>query len=102
MRPIDADKLKETLSGYKASGGHKYYKQGMDDTLHYFMPKIIDDEPTIDAVLVKHGKWEYERPTINTYGRVKCTHCKWWTLDPSVSAVYHFCPNCGAKMDLEE
>ena len=52
-----------------------------------------------DVAPVRHARWEYERPTINTYGMVKCTVCNWWTIDPSVSTVYHYCPNCGAKMD---
>lgn len=54
-----------------------------------------------DVASVRHGRWEYYGPTINTYGMVKCTVCNWWTIDPSVSTVYHYCPNCGAKMDDE-
>lgn len=65
----------------------------VDDTFGY-----IDSEPAADVVPVRHGRWEYEGPTINTYGMVKCTVCNWWTIDPSVSTVYHYCPNCGARM----
>ena len=60
-----------------------------------------NDGNAIEIYRVRHGRWEYEGPTINTYGMVKCTVCNWWTIEPSVSAVYHYCPNCGAKMDLE-
>ena len=55
--------------------------------------------PPADVAPVVHGMWEYEEPTINTYGMVKCTVCNWWSIDPYVSIVYHYCPNCGAKMD---
>ena len=60
---------------------------------------MIEDAPAADVAPVVHGRWEYDGPTINTYGMVKCTVCNWWTIDPSVSTVYHYCPNCGAKMD---
>ena len=55
--------------------------------------------PAADVEPVRHGLWEYDEPTINTYGMVKCTVCNWWSIDPYVSIVYHYCPNCGAKMD---
>lgn len=48
---------------------------------------------------VVHGRWEYDHPTINTYGQLRCSICDWWTLDPSVEHSYSYCPNCGAKMD---
>lgn len=55
-----------------------------------------------DWVPVVHGRWEYNPPTINTYGRLRCSICNWWTLDPSVDRLYSYCPNCGAKMDGAE
>lgn len=55
--------------------------------------------PAADVVPVVHGRWEYNHPTINTYGQLRCSICDWWTLDPSVDGAYNFCPNCGAKMD---
>ena len=55
-RLIDANALKEYLNSIEASGGHKYYRQGMDDTLHHHMPNIIDDQPTVDAVEVVRCK----------------------------------------------
>ncbi len=49
---------------------------------------------------VVHGRWEYNLPTINTYGQLRCSICNWWTLDPSVDSSYNYCPNCGAKMNM--
>ena len=67
--------------------------------------EFVEDElPAADVAPVVHGMWEYEEPTINTYGMVKCTVCNWWAIDPYVSIVYHYCPNCGARMaeDIDE
>ena len=58
--------------------------------------------PAADVAPVAHGKWEYEPETANTYGVLKCSKCGWWTIDPSIDGAYHYCPHCGAKMDLEE
>ena len=62
---------------------------------------VVRDFPAADVAPVRHGVWEYEPMTINTYGMLKCSKCGWWTLDQSVCDVYHYCPNCGCKMDLE-
>ena len=65
--------------------------------------EFVEDElPATDVAPVVHGRWEYEMPTINTYGMVKCTVCNWWSIDHFVSTVYHYCPNCGARMDGAE
>lgn len=48
QRLIDANELKERLKHLEGKGGHKYYRKGIDDCLHYHMPCIIDDQPTID------------------------------------------------------
>jgi hypothetical protein len=58
----------------------------------------LRDVPAADVVPVVHGRWEYDLPTINTYGQLRCSICNWWTLDPSVDRSYSYCPNCGAKM----
>lgn len=60
----------------------------------------IEAAPTVDAVPVVHGRWDGDT----------CTACKlpwkynmvqdaddWGYFDPMPD----YCPNCGAKMDLE-
>lgn len=59
----------------------------------------VDCFQIADVAPVVHGRWEYDLPTINTYGQLRCSICNWWTLDPSVDRSYSYCPNCGAKMD---
>lgn len=48
---------------------------------------MMDEMPTVDAVPVVHGYWK---------DSIECSECEQidWT-NPN------YCPNCGAKMDLE-
>ena len=46
-RLIDADKLLETLQDLEPHCENKDYKYGMLNTMKYYMPKIINDEPTV-------------------------------------------------------
>lgn len=55
--------------------------------------------PAADVAPVVYGRWEYTPETINVLSQTRCSSCGWWTLDPSVDGVYHYCPNCGARMD---
>jgi NADH pyrophosphatase NudC (nudix superfamily) len=52
--------------------------------------------PAVDAAPVKHGKWELvDEAEPRRYGCSKCSCLSWY-------GTYKYCPNCGAKMDLEE
>ena len=77
-RLIDANALKDGLMKLEASGGHKYYRKGMDDTLHFHMPHIIDDAPTVDAVEV-----------------VRCKDCKYWSKEKDLGM---FCNHWGSML----
>ena len=46
MRLIDADKLLETLQDLEPHCENKDYEYGMLNMMNYYMPKIINDEPT--------------------------------------------------------
>ena len=50
MRLIDADALKQTMKDLVVEGGHKYWRAGVQTTIDKIMPKIIDDEPTINPI----------------------------------------------------
>lgn len=59
---------------------------------------LISVMPEVEAVPVKHGKWEYV-PTDGKFRAILiCSKCK-----RSVGEYdrYKFCPHCGAMMDLE-
>ena len=46
-RLIDTDKLLETLQDLEPHCENKDYEYGMLNTMRYYMPKIINDEPTV-------------------------------------------------------
>jgi hypothetical protein len=65
---------------------------------------VLFEAPLVDATVraVKalreeavHGRWEeYQMPHI-----MCCSECDWAT---GVQSDFNYCPNCGAKMDLED
>ena len=62
-----------------------------------------DDAPTVDAVEVVHGQWEFSHTTtVEKFNVVKCSNCG---HEAFAIAIYvkqgRYCPNCGAKMDDE-
>lgn len=56
--------------------------------------KVIDEQPTVDAVPVVHGKWVFSENDDMFY----CTNCK----NGSVRNDYPYCHWCGAVMDGEK
>lgn len=61
--------------------------------------EMIDDAPTVDAEPVRHGRWKQSKhyPHI-----IICDECgEPYELSNSMEH-WNYCPNCGAKMDLNE
>ena len=72
----------------------------IDTTLYFSAQSFIDTmrcRPTIDAEPVRHGRWIEEEMSCDMLSVWKCSECglrmngKTW----------HYCPNCGCKMDGE-
>ena len=60
-----------------------------------YFKRIIADFPAADVAPVVHGVWiEYQIPPI-----ICCSNCDWATDVKEKN--FNYCPNCGAKMDLE-
>ena len=53
---------------------------------------------TADVAPVRHAKWEV---VVGSDGkeRIVCTRCR---KQQDLTGVFSYCPNCGAKMDLED
>ena len=53
--------------------------------------------PTADVAPVRHEKWEV---IVGSDGKARmvCTGCR---KQQDLTGVFSYCPNCGAKMDLE-
>ena len=54
--------------------------------------------PPADVAPVRHGKWEI---VVGSNGKeyMVCTCCR---VSQDLTGVFTYCPNCGAKMDLED
>lgn len=66
---------------------------------------VIEKQPTVDAEPVRHGKFvgtEYDgyADGYPVYYEWKCSQCGCVFEDEEPT--YKYCPNCGAKMDLEQ
>lgn len=65
---------------------------------------LVKGFPYADVVPVVHGLWKsYHEADIgyDEYG-VRCSNCLFEVEDNEVNFRMHYCPNCGAKMDMEE
>lgn len=85
MRLIDGDALRDEFdpddkTDFDATGIRHY----------------IASAPTIDAVPVVHGRWDFGR-TFNHIDFYVCSEC-----GAPTQGKPPFCCNCGAKMDKEE
>jgi hypothetical protein len=89
MRLIDADALR--ASAMQATETNEV---SFNNCFPYWQfSKCIKEAPTIDAMPVVRGEWEF----VNDY-ESKCTACnKNEVVDHAEEPKY--CPNCGAKME---
>lgn len=62
--------------------------------------QILRDLPAADVEPVRHGRWErcFEDWRQQIEGD-KCSACGFEYYGTGISR-FHYCPNCGAKMDL--
>lgn len=98
VRMIDADALKADIEQFNRPLCDDYHMKA------YVLDQIItdiDNQPTVDAVPVVHGKW-LPIIEVNEYGEpyqsgVYCSEC-------GETSIYepNYCPNCGARMDGAE
>lgn len=61
--------------------------------------KAIKDAPSADVAPVRHGEWIVCGDGDNVPWM--CSHCGRTTASKYKIAYGKYCPNCGAKMDLE-
>ena len=79
----------------------------------FAVPLIIDAieyAPAVDVVEVKHGYWKRTEEPLGWQDvtLAECSVCgEGWLTDDNFSIeefvdYWHYCPNCGAKMDKKE
>ena len=103
MRLIDADVLKRDICQYC----NDVYSDDPCEPSDCEHMRIIDSQPTIDAVEVVHGHWFSLTDCSNAGVYCSACHKKVWREDYAWcnrknKLRSNYCPNCGAKMDLEE
>ena len=92
MRLIDADELHDAiLDTYGASN-----IIDVADVLEF----ICDSELIDSKNFMQRGKWIEDGQTTLTEDCF-CSLCFWYDTFPRGYEKYKYCPNCGAKMDLE-
>lgn len=94
MRLIDADKLRKDIQFVLDTLGEPT-KYGLRQAM-----SIIDKTPTVDTE--RHGHWicilEEKMGDFSKFAHLfKCSYCH--TPFLGMSDRYHYCPNCGAKME---
>lgn len=98
MRLIDADALLDVVGKILVPYNAAYAA--------YQIKTAIDDAPTVDAVPVVHGRWiiteEYSTTLDCNCWRFTCSACEDYTVSLYRRREQNYCPNCGAKMDLED
>ena len=65
---------------------------------------LLNDIPSADVAPVRHGRWENDNIDMDVIAY--CSECKecYDCADGGFdlfAEYYHYCPNCGAKMDGE-
>lgn len=94
MRLIDADALHRSFEEV-----YEHPVSMFRDSAWWFFGKI-EDEPTVDAAPVVHGRWIGEEINIET-GDISATlqEC---SVCHRIRPVDSYCSHCGAKMYLPE
>ena len=101
MRMIDADKAQAVLvnmAEHLLEAGNREMAGAVG-----YAAEVIGKQRTIEAELVKHGWWGI---IVDDYDceMMKCSCCDSEFYDgdnDTVDCMLNYCPNCGAKMDLE-
>lgn len=65
--------------------------------------QVIHSAPTIEAEPVKHGRWvkKWHDNSLIGHEYEECPDCGCIISDTEKFWDCNYCPNCGAKMDLE-
>ena len=94
------------LSALRGKNGYyDHYTDGFDECVDR-----VENFPAADVEEVKHGKW---LNFYNDFPVAECSECAdMFEVSPdeepkkeffeAFKEFYHYCPNCGAKMDLED
>lgn len=102
-RLIDVDALVDALMTYSWRDEDERLIDDADEKREY-IKQWLPDLPTVDAAPVVHGQWQWLSSTYDREPcemRYMCDKCHHETITHGHEPWEKYCPNCGAKMDLE-
>ncbi len=91
MRLVDADALNKKKKYCFQTVGGCFPKSEW-----FIKADDLFSAPTVDAVEVVHGRWQWYEALVNPYAL--CSNCG-CGLDKRDALNFAYCPYCGAKMD---
>ena len=69
---------------------------GMGYVVAQTLKRYVKRQPAADVAPVRHGRWYWAKD-----GHCKCSVCEQYATVKRLVVTTNYCPNCGAKMDLE-
>ena len=100
MPYIDVNKLCELVEYSKYNNPHSGELRFNHRTEHDHFFRMIMSVPVEDVTKVVHGRWRIETDEEEPRPMFKLVVCS--VCEEKANHPYNYCPNCGAKMDLEE
>ena len=99
MRIIDADESLKRINNIFPRRIESDYQKGI--AVGMAMAKVaINEQPTVDVEPVRHGRWIIKPDPYGFFDEIPvCSECGCTT---KMRETYHYCPNCGAKMEVED
>lgn len=116
VRLIDADLLKTNIAQIAKYCARSDKQKALVGRILF----MIDNMPTIYAGPIKHGQWiekklsrmkwipdesdgiTAEETTIEDMTEQKCSICQRWAIKFTHHIEMNYCPNCGARMDVDK
>ena len=105
---IEREAAEKVASRYGCTNGVVIGRHsGLADCIAFEIAKL----PAAEVVPVNHGRWErVKNPRWPAHSHDKCSVCNWWNTKNALcydgghkpGHSLNYCPNCGAKMDLED
>ena len=103
MKYIDPSKLIEVVDASRAENPPADLKIARNHRReHEHFIRMIVSAPAEDVAPVVHARWIVEFDD-RGWKKYSCSGCGYFRrTDIHVSLNWHYCPNCGSKMDVEE
>jgi DNA-directed RNA polymerase subunit RPC12/RpoP len=81
---------------YDKEHGNEHFIYGVETYREW-----IESIPAAEVVEVVHGRWiRHVLKNANVPWGYDCSVCgEWFVISEDTAERYHYCPNCGAKMD---